>query len=113
MREGFGLMITIFNYFDLKIHFLKKDVRPLYIYANRDDKWSVGCVKFKNGLFDQIEIVGREGFDPLDELDINRMKLLIINNLDEVIKRWIDFYIFDRPIQSEMITDRIEDGHFS
>jgi len=106
-------MITLFNYFDLKIHFLKKDERPLHVYANRGNKSCIGSIVFKEGLFERIEIHEREGYEALDELDVNRMKLLLINHLDEVIKRWIDYFIFDRPVKPEMITERIEDAHFS
>lgn len=106
-------MITLFNYYDLKIHFLKKDDKPLHVYANRGTKSCMGVIKFKDGLFDCIEIEECNGQDKLEDLDVNRMKLLIINNLDEVIKRWIDYFVFNRPIKPEMITERIEDAHFS
>jgi hypothetical protein len=106
-------MITLFNYYDLKIHFLIEDDTPLHVYANREDKSCMGVIKFKDGLFESIEIEECAGQEKLEELDVNRMKLLIVNNLDEVIKRWIDFYVFNRPIKPEMITERIEDAHFS
>ncbi len=106
-------MITLFNYYNLKIHFVKKDTQPIHIYANRKEQSSWADVQFNKGRFDKVVVHEREGFPPLDETDINRMKLLIINNLDEIIKRWIDFYIFNREIEEEIITQRIEDAPFS
>jgi hypothetical protein len=106
-------MITLFDYYGLKIHFIKTDCTPLHIYANRGKQSCIGHVTFKQGLFDKIEFKKREGFDGLDQDDANKMELLILNHLDEIVKRWIDFYIFKRPIEEEIITQRIEDAPFS
>lgn len=106
-------MISILDYFGLKLHFVKKDKIPVHIYATRGDQSCIAHVIFKGGLFERIELQKREGFDSLDNTDSNRMELLIMNHLDEVVKRWIDFYIFDRPIEEELVTQRIEDAPFS
>ena len=106
-------MITLFNYYNLRIHFVKIDCTPLHVYGNRGQKSSIAQIKFNKGLFDKIIVNEHSGFAPLDPQDLDKMQLLIMNNMDEIIKRWIDFYIFDRPIEEEMITSRIEDGHFS
>ena len=106
-------MIALFNYYDLKIFFAKKDQRPLHFYAKRGQQESLGIVEFDNGLFKRVNIEPVEGKESLDELDENRLKLLIINNLDEVVKRWINHFIFKKPIQEEIITQRIEDAPFS
>ena len=106
-------MISLLDYFGLKLHFVKADAVPIHIYATRGVQSCIGLVTFKEGLFDKVVLKEREGYERLDQEDAKKMDLLILNHLDEVVKRWIDFYIFDRPIEEEIITDRIEDAPFS
>lgn len=106
-------MIALFNYYDLKIYFKNTDFRPLHLYAQRGNRVSIGAVVFEKGLFKRIFILTEEGVEPLDEIDLNRLKLLIINNLDEVVKRWTNYYVFNKTIAEEIITQRIEDAPFS
>lgn len=85
----------------------------MHIYGSRADHYSLAKVEFKNGLFDKISIEEREDFAPLDDIDTNKMKLLIVNHLNEVIKRWIDYYLYKKEVKEEIITQKIEDSHFS
>ena len=85
----------------------------MHIYGSRADHYSLAKIKFKNGLFDKITVEEREDFAPLDDIDINKMKLLIVNHLDEVLKRWIDYYLYNKEVREEIITKRIENSPFS
>ncbi len=91
---------------------------PIHLYAKLDLPAgiileSMAKIVFKNGLFERVDIFPVENKPGLDELDNNRVKLLIVNNLDDIIKRWIDHFIYNKPIIEEIITKRIEDAPFS
>lgn len=106
-------MINLFNYYDLKIHFRKKDKEPLHVYGRRGENYSRADILFSSGLFDKITIHELDGHTPLDEMDTNKMQLLILNNLDEVIKRWIDYYLYDKEVKEEIIQQKIEYSPFA
>ncbi len=111
-------MIQLFDYYNLKIYFRKIDKTPLHVYGgvyenNELLKESLLILKFENGLFQKMVKMEIASKVCLDEIDENRMRLIILNHLDAVVKRWIDYYIFDKPINQEIITSRIEDQLFS
>lgn len=105
-------MISLFDYYDLKIHFRKKDLEPLHVYGSRGDRYSVAKIIFENGLFERIDVSSVPDYEELDEIDTNKMRLLILNHLDEVIKRWIDFYLYKKDVEEEIITQKIEGDNF-
>jgi len=50
------------------------------------------------------EVTGKE---PLDSQNLKRFKKLVEKYRDDIVRKWVDFFIYNKPIESERITKKI------
>ena len=100
--------ILVFDYYDLRIFFDPEDSSPITIYGAFLNKRNAAVIDFQNGIFNSVDIKNADGFDTLDEQDLNRFKLIIDMYLSEIVKSWIDYFVFDKEIIPERILRKID-----
>ena len=47
------------------------------------------------------------GKRPLDRRQLARFKQLVELYRDDIVHKWIDFFVYNKPVESEMITKKI------
>ena len=50
------------------------------------------------------EVFGKE---PLDTQNIKKFKKLVETYIDDIIRKWMDFFIYNIPIDSEKTTKKL------
>jgi len=62
---------------------------------------------FENGKFKEIIVRDVRGKQPLDARNMKRFKRVVEVYRDDIVNKWIDFFIYNREIKPERITDKI------
>ncbi|MFH1321805.1 MAG: hypothetical protein ABII90_14290 [Bacteroidota bacterium] len=63
---------------------------------------------FENGEFKEIKIVNVKGKRPLDKKELKRFEKLVETFKNEIVKKWVDFFVYNKEIKPEKITKKIE-----
>lgn len=93
----------IFEYFGLEIYLDLHDSQPLVFYGRAHNQVSKIIIHLKDGIFSHLEILSIDGFEELSGKDRENFHKVIDFNLTEIIKFWIDFYVYKKEIPFEKI----------
>lgn len=98
-------MVRIYDYYGLEVYFINKAELPIIVYARRNDAESAMSITFKNGLVDDIHFIQVE--KELDPEDRELFHLLVEKNISEIIKAWLDVFLYKKPVELEIIKSNI------
>jgi hypothetical protein len=59
---------------------------------------------FENGKFVEARITDVTGKEPLDTQNIKKFKRLVEVYRDDIVRKWVDFFVYNKPIELERIT---------
>ncbi len=62
---------------------------------------------FENGKFVEVRISKVKGKEPLDNQNLKKFKKLVEVYRDDIARKWIDFFVYNKPVESEKITKKI------
>ena len=95
------------EYYGLVLYFDPLATSPLTVFAAVLDRRSACRISFKNGLFKGLEFFETETELGLTAEENHQFKLLIENNLDDIIRGWIDFFVFNREPNIDIVTKNL------
>lgn len=98
-------MVRIYDYYGLEVYFINKAELPIIVYARRNDAESAMSITFKNGLVDDIHFIPVE--KELDPEDRELFHLLVEKNISEIIKAWLDVFLYKKSVEMEVIKSNI------
>ena len=103
----------LFEYMGLQIYISRKDREPLVFYGHveNSEKLSKIIVHLENGLFKGFEIAPVEGAPELDDNDKQKLMDIIDYNLNDIIKYWIDFFVYHKEVPFEKILKPIQNNN--
>lgn len=93
----------IFEYFGLEIYLDINDSQPLVFYGRAHNQVSKIVIHLHDGIYSHIEILSIDGFQSLEDKDRENFIKMIDFNLTEIIKFWIDFYVYKKEVPFEKI----------
>jgi hypothetical protein len=100
-------MPKLYEYFGLVILFYSNEHEPIHVHCKYQDKESKAEIIFDNGKFKEINIKEIPGKDPLDNKSMKKFKKIVEFYRDDIVRKWIDFFIYNIEIKSEKINKRI------
>ncbi len=101
----FTQMIPIYDYYGLIVSFGKEAQLPIIVSGSRSEKKSSVSINFSNGLMEISEFLPEN--NELDETDQSDFKLLVENNSSEIIKLWLDVFLYGKKVQCEILKQKI------
>ncbi len=95
----------LFDYLGLQIYLSINDHQPLTFYgrSESDNRISKAVIHLKDGIYKGIEILQVENFEELDEKEKRQLLKLIDANLSDIIKYWIDYFVYKKEVPFERI----------
>jgi hypothetical protein len=95
----------LFDYLGLQIYLSINDNKPLTFYGRSeyDTRISKAVIHLKDGIYKGIDILKVGEFEELDENEKRQLMKLIDANLSDIIKYWIDFYVYKKEVPFERI----------
>lgn len=99
--------INLYHYFGLEVFLLQSDRYPVHVYAVREDRMAVASVSFQQGILSGIQIAAVPDIAWLDEQDQCWFRRIIEDHLSEILKSWIDVYVYGKPVTAEHLNKQI------
>jgi hypothetical protein len=87
--------------------FYSDEHEPIHVHGKYEDTESKAEIIFENGKFKEIQIKEVKGKQSLDPKNIKKFKKIVEIYRDDIIRKWIDFFVYNIPIVSENITHKI------
>lgn len=97
----------LYEYFGLIILFYSNEHDPIHVHGKFQYKESKAEIIFENGKFKGIEIKDVAGKEPLDSNNLRKFKKIIEQFRDDIIRKWIDFFVYNIEITTKKITKKI------
>jgi hypothetical protein len=95
--------VPLLEYFGFEVFLLKTDSSPLSVYALHGDSIAKAKLVFRDGIFKKAEIQDIQGSTPLGIAEKEKFQLLLEEYLSELVKGWIDYYVFAKSPKFEKI----------
>jgi hypothetical protein len=100
--------IVLLEYRGLEVSLFPDDKTPIHFYATSGDDVAMAKIVFKNGIYDRLEIVNLQGISPLSDKNKERFRLIAEEYLSELVRNWIDHFVYGKIPQSEKIQRSLE-----
>ena len=100
-------MPKLYEYFGLIVLFYSNEHEPIHVHGKYQSLESKAEIIFENGKFVEVRISNVKGKSPLKEKHQKQLKNLVEKYRDDIVNKWIDFFVYNKPIRSEKITKKI------
>jgi len=100
-------MPKLYEYLGLIILFYSNEHEPIHVHGkcqNRENKAELIIV---NGKVIEIIYSSVRGRRPLSNIEMRNFQTLTEHYADEIVQKWIDYFIHHKNIEPEIITQRI------
>ena len=96
-----------YEYFGLIVLFYSNEHEPIHVHGKYQERESKAEIIFENGKFIEVRTGNVTGKRPLDRQRLALFKQLVEQYRDDIVHKWIDFFIYNKPVLPETITKRI------
>ena len=62
---------------------------------------------FENGKFLEVRITNVTGKELLDSQNLKKFKRLVEVYRDDIVRKWVDFFVYNKSIEFERITKKL------
>ncbi len=101
-------MPKIYEYFGLIILFYSNEHQPIHVHGkfqNRENKAEFIII---DGRIIDIKYLSVRGRDPLSNNEMKKFKSVVEHFKEEIIQKWIDFFLLNKEIKVEKITQKLK-----
>ena len=100
-------MPKLYEYFGLIFLFYSNEHEPIHIHGKFQGKESKAEIIFIDGVFKEIIIKNVSGKEPLDAQNLKKFKKVVDLYKDDIVNKWIDFFIYNKEIKSIKISNKL------
>lgn len=100
-------MPKLYEYFGLIFLFYSNEHEPIHVHGKFQDTESKAEIVFENGKFKEIIIKEVLGKKPLDAQNVKEFKKVVELYRDDIIRKWIDFFVYNIDFSPEKITKKL------
>jgi hypothetical protein len=101
-------MPKLYEYFGLIIMFYANEHEPVHVHGKIQDRESRAEIIVINGLVSEIRYTAVAGRAPLHLNEMRYFEEITRARADDIIAKWIDFFVLHKHITSERITRRLK-----
>mgnify|MGYP003652423237 CR=1 FL=1 len=101
-------MPKLYEYFGLIILFYSNEHEPIHVHGKFQGMESKAEIIFEDGVFKEIRVKGVKGKKALDSKNEKRLRAVVEAYREDIINKWVDFFIYNKPVVSEKITTKID-----
>ena len=101
-------MPKLYEYFGLTVLFYSNEHEPVHVHGLFQGAESRAELVIENGKVVSIRFSNVKGRHPLDETHGDAFKALVEAYADDIVQKWVDYFVLHKSILSEKITRRIK-----
>lgn len=88
--------------------FYANEHEPVHVHGKSQGREARAEIIVINGIVNEIRYKSVPGRAPLDPNEIHFFQELVTARADEIVTKWIDFFVLHKPIKPERITRRLK-----
>ncbi|MBV5311104.1 DUF4160 domain-containing protein [Chromatium okenii] len=101
-------MPKLYEYFGLIVLFYANEHAPVHVHGKCQGRESRAELIIINGVVTKIRYTTVAGRAPLEPNELRFFDEIVSARADDIIAKWIDFFVMHKPIKSEIITRRLK-----
>jgi len=101
-------MPKLYEYFGLIILFYSNEHEPIHVHGKYQGRESKAEIIFENGEFKEVRVSAVKGKEPLDSKNEKRLRKLVEHFREDIVQKWVDFFVYNKEVKSEVITKKID-----
>ena len=101
-------MPKLYTYFGIIIMFYSNEHEPIHVHGKYQGNESKAEIIIDNGEVKEIHIKSVKGRNPLPASNLRDFESFVEAYSDEIIKKWIDYFVLHKQISCENISRRIK-----
>ena len=88
--------------------FYSNEHEPIHVHGKCQGRESRAEIILINGMIQEIRYTSVAGRAPLESNELRFFQELVNNKADEIISKWIDFFVLQKSITPERINRRLK-----
>ncbi|MCU1265143.1 MAG: hypothetical protein JWM21_1461 [Acidobacteria bacterium] len=100
-------MPKLFEYLGIIVLFYSNEHEPIHVHGKYQGRESKADLILRDGKIIEIIISSVKGKRPLLQTQLKDFQELTQHFADEIVQKWIDYFVLHKPIQARRITTRI------
>ena len=101
-------MPKLYTYLGIIIMFYSNEHEPIHVHGKHQGSESKAEIIIEEGKVIGIQIKSDKGKKPLTANTLKDFKLLIEVHADDIVQKWIDYFVLHKKIACENIERRIK-----
>lgn len=101
-------MPKLYEYFGLIVMFYANEHEPIHVHGKCQGRESIAEIVLINGVVEEIGYTAVTGRPPLEPNEMRFFQELVTVKAEEIVQKWIDFFVLHKSITSERITRRLK-----
>lgn len=101
-------MPKLYEYLGIVILFYSNEHTPIHVHGNYQGRESKAEIILVDGKIVKVIFGNVKGRLPLPAIKLNAFKKLVNSYSEDIVKKWIDFFVYNKPIKSKRITREIK-----
>ncbi len=101
-------MPKIYEYFGFVFLFYSSDHEPVHVHVQYGEFENKVEFELKNGKIENFTFKKVNGIEQIPNSKIKDVSLFIETFGDNIIQKWIDFYVLKKKLKNEKITTKIK-----
>ncbi len=101
-------MPKLYEYFGLIIMFYANEHEPVHVHGKFQGRESRAEIIVLNGVVSEIRYSAVVGRTPLGANEMRYFEEVITARAEDIIAKWIDFFVLHKSITPERITRRLK-----
>ena len=98
----------MYEYFGIIVLFYSNEHDPIHVHGKCQARESKAELIIENGRVIEIIYSSVKGRKPLSKSEMTNFQTLTEHYADEIVQKWIDYFVFHRPIAPQKIMQRIK-----
>ncbi len=100
-------MPKLYDYLGLIVLFYANEREPVHVHGKREGRESRAELIYVEGQLREVRFTGVRGKEPLAPSEMADFRDLVTARADEIVQRWIDFFVLHKTFAPEHISRRI------
>ncbi len=100
-------MPKLYEYFGIIILFYSNEHEPIHVHGKYQEAEGKAELIIVNGKVAEIRYSSVKGRMPLGPKQMEGFKAIVEQYAEEIVQKWIDYFVLHKPVLSETITEKI------
>jgi Domain of unknown function (DUF4160) len=101
-------MPKLYEYFGLLIMFYANEHEPVHVHGKSQGREARAEIIIIDGLVRDIRFSDMAGRPPLEPTEMRYFEELVRARANDIVAKWIDFFVLHKSITPERITRRLK-----